>query len=609
MILGIVLATLLIAGLLLNGLRLRGRLASLASLPAGAPPEEDAFRVILAEGVTLDDETRHAATAYAVAEDLDILDLVPGNLSVTAARDLAGYVAPPDAAGPGNRLGPGLALVVRSSVLDRAEITDPGTPASVDLIGLAQRVKNYSSERTGLVVAPGLRVATDDLSRRRARMRATGAIPPLALIINLVPYALLVGSFVHFPVLGAAALAVLLLQPYLIFAGTGLRPRGLHVAALLRPLNDAYVWARTAAGGWRSAAEERDAALRVEGREYYADELAQGVDRFFEPRRETCPWCGSGTLSQRVRSKDLVYRKPGTFVLDQCGDCGHTFQNPRLTPDGLNFYYRDFYDGLGTANTDKIFSGPGLEHRARAAMPEPFVTPKTWLDVGSGHAHFCATARKVWPDTVFDGLDQGAEIEDAARRGWIANAYRGSFPELGDEIQDRYDVISMHHYLEHTREPLAELDVVAKALPVGGHVLIELPDPEWGLAGLFGQYWMPWFQPQHLHMMPIGNLKEALAERGLVTVAEERTEVHQYNDFMAATFLFFSGLAPDRTMPWSAKRRTVLHRVRHGVVWTFGIPALLTAVLIDKAFTGIVARRTGTGNAYRVLACKEGSDG
>lgn len=60
----------------------------------------------------------------------------------------------------------------------------------------------------------------------------------------------------------------------------------------------------------------------------YQADLADGLDRFFEPRRETCPWCDSSRLKTRLRTKDLIQHKPGTFVLDRCEDCRHTFQNP-----------------------------------------------------------------------------------------------------------------------------------------------------------------------------------------------------------------------------------------------------------------------------------------
>lgn len=62
--------------------------------------------------------------------------------------------------------------------------------------------------------------------------------------------------------------------------------------------------------------DDQVAALRPT---YQAD-LAEGLDRFFEPRRETCPWCDSSRLRTRLRTKDLIQHKPGAFVLDQCED-------------------------------------------------------------------------------------------------------------------------------------------------------------------------------------------------------------------------------------------------------------------------------------------------
>lgn len=87
----------------------------------------------------------------------------------------------------------------------------------------------------------------------------------------------------------------------------------------------------------------------------YQAELRDGLYRFFEPRRTDCPWCGSGRLRQRLRTTDLLQHKPGTFTLDECGDCAHVFQNPRLTGAGLEFYYRDFYDGLGEQRLGGVF--------------------------------------------------------------------------------------------------------------------------------------------------------------------------------------------------------------------------------------------------------------
>lgn len=340
-------------------------------------------------------------------------------------------------------------------------------------------------------------------------------------------------------------------------------------------------------------------------RPYYQAELAAGVERFLEPRRDTCPWCGSTDLSARLRSSEMVQRKPGLFTLEQCDACSHIFQNPRLTPAGLNFYYRDYYDGLGRELTEKAFDAAGCSYRGRVDMLKPFTTPRAWLDVGAGYGHFCRLAREVWPDSAFDGLDQSAGIEEAQRRGWIDHGYRGEFVALAGELTGRYDVVSMHHYLEHTREPFDELDAAAKVLQAGSYLLIELPDPESSLGYVFGRWWMPWLQPQHQHMMPLGNLLQALADRGFSAVAIERGAAHQGGDLFFAMALALIAAAPDPRLPWLTTEPTRWRRLRHTTVWAVGRPLLVIAHLLDKLF-GQLVRRTGGGNAYRVLARKDG---
>jgi SAM-dependent methyltransferase len=474
------------------------------------------------------------------------------------------------------------------------------------VIASLRRIRPYTRSRgASIATAPGLNSPGDDLGQRAARLSSNGVIVPIHLALDAIPYILTAAALLTGWEWGLIATAAYCLQPYLIFAGTTIRPRGLHATALLRPLHAPYVLVRTAAGRGRSAAElERDAELAAAA-PFYSAALAEGTERFLEDRRPDCPWCGYGNLSVAVRSPDLVLGKPGTFTLERCGGCGHVFQNPRLSPEGLGFYYRDVYDGFGAADAEDVFASGMASYLGRVRMIEPFTTPKAWLDVGAGHGHFCAVASEHWPSTVFDGLDQGAGIVDAEKRGWIDTAHRGEFRDLADGLAGRYDVISMHHYLEHTRDPLAELDTAAWVLPPGGYLLIELPDPQWPLARLFGRYWMPWFQPQHLNMMPLGNLIVALAGRGLRPVAIERGLAHQENDFAIAWALMLMRIAPFRTSPWSAARPTMATRAWRSAVWMAGVPVLLAGALLDRTACRALARACDRGNAYRVLARRE----
>ena len=340
----------------------------------------------------------------------------------------------------------------------------------------------------------------------------------------------------------------------------------------------------------------------AERRPSYQADLADGTAPFFEPRRDTCPWCCSADLGVRLRTRDLLQRKPGAFTLDRCRGCGHVFQNPRLNRRGLEFYYRDFYDGLGAQRTGSMFRNRSGTYRRRAAVPRAFATPRTWLDVGTGHGHFCEHAREAWPETTFDGLDLSAGVEVAADEGRIARAYRGQFVDLAPDLAGRYDLVSMFHYLEHSTEPWAELAAARTVLRAGGYLLIEVPDPRSWLARVLGRWWLPWLQPQHLHLMPAANLRARLAGLGFTVLLEE--DAHDPVELLAAAWMALDNAAPPEDSPWLARPPGPARRAARTAVIVAGVPLLVTAALADRLLAPI-ARRTGDANAYRLLARRD----
>ncbi len=301
---------------------------------------------------------------------------------------------------------------------------------------------------------------------------------------------------------------------------------------------------------------------------------------------------------------DLFQGKAGTFHLDRCRACAHVFQNPRLSLAGLDHYYRDFYDGLALEHTETMFTLAGASYRGRAGMLRGVAEPKRWLDVGTGHGYFCLVAQEMWPDTRFDGLDLTPNVVEAERRGWVERGFHGLFPDLADELTGRYDVVSMHHYLEHTREPGAELDAAVTVLEEGGHLLVEVPAPESTLARRLGWLWGPWLQPQHQHFVPAANLVAALRRRGLRVLAVERGSVHQPVDLGYAVMLLANRLAPAAPAPWTS-RPSVARRLARASVHAALLPLAGVAVAADQALVPVVRRRPELSNAYRVLARKE----
>jgi SAM-dependent methyltransferase len=586
------------AGVVLNGMRLRDRLSGLRRVRPADPRRPDEGRALVrAPGVELPAQVRAAALGHALRTGAEVLDLVPHDLPVERAMDLARSVDArryaDDMAGLGR--GAGHATLVTADVLERARVA-PGGYEAGEYAATTVRLKQYAKV-AGLAVVPG---PAGDPGCRRAWLNGLGLAPGLMAAGALASWALVLAGVVVAPVAGLVGLVIYSCVPYIVCAGGPLRPRDLHRAALLRMADVPLSWWRT----WRAPRDawERRRADQVEAaRAYYREELAQGVERFLEPRRPDCPWCGSTDLSVHVRSRDIIQLKPGRFTLERCADCGHVFQNPRLTLDGLDFYYRDVYDGLGAEQAERVFSDQAGWYRARAETVRAVALPRTWLDVGTGHAHFCRTAATVLPATTFDGLDFSDGVDEAARRGWIREGFHGLFPELIDRLEGRYEVISMHHYLEHTRDPFAELDAAMKVLGPGGLLLIELPDPESFFGRLLRGWWIPWLPPQHQHMIPIENLKNALTARGMEIVAEERRGAQQGPDLPGAALVGLNILGPDPARPWAPGSPTLFGRVRRMVALTLLGPVLLAAFAGQAAIRPFLRSHS---NAYRVLARK-----
>ncbi|MCX4718410.1 methyltransferase domain-containing protein [Streptomyces virginiae] len=607
-------SVLLLAALGAGTVRARRRLRAVPVLPPTPPaaagvPRAAGWRLLTARGVEPDPATFLAACAYAEGEGLRVLDLLPADLPAERALGLLRLVDPAryrqDRLAAGR--GAGFAVLATEEVLARAGVAPGGPrPDPAELLALTRRLKEYAADATGLAIAPGLScggLGEAAGPARAAELRAQGLPPGALAAAQLGGLALLAGVAVRQGRWGAAAAGLYWLQPSLVLGGrrSPLRPAGLGRATAARPLRSLGAGLRTAAAAGRDTPS--DGAVEAARAAAYREDLAAGIDRFLEPRRADCPWCGSDRLTVQVRVPDLLQGKPGRFTLERCEECRHVFQNPRLSLEGLEFYYRDFYDGRGGEGTGVVFGTQGAAYRGRAEMLLPHADPASWLDVGTGHGHFCNAARAVWPRTRFDGLDMGDGVREAERRGWVETGYLGQFPEFASKLAGQYEVVSMYHYLEHTREPLAELDAAATVLAPGGFLAIELPDPQSRMARFVGPLWLPWFQPQHQHLMPAANLREALADRGFTVVAEEHGPAHQGNDFFGAVALAATRLSPDPDRPWgpgpTPRARLLAHVVR-----VVALPCFAAAVALDTVRSA-VARRTDGGNAYRMLARKD----
>jgi SAM-dependent methyltransferase len=225
--------------------------------------------------------------------------------------------------------------------------------------------------------------------------------------------------------------------------------------------------------------------------------------------------------------------------------------------------------------------------------------PRRWLDVGTASAHFCEAAAELFPATVFDGLDMSDGVLSGQRAGRIVTAHQGQFPDLSAQLAGRYDQVSMFHYLEHTRDPLADLDAAVTVLADDGWLLIEQPDPQARSARIFGSWWPGWNQPEHLNMVTLPNLTKALEERGFEIVEVVHRDAHIPLEAFIVLATVLSWIAPGDSMPWRSPEPPSWARTRRLVGKVLVAPLVPVALFIDHV---VLPRMLHSYHAYRVIA-------
>jgi SAM-dependent methyltransferase len=587
---------------LLEALRLRARLGALAVLEPDAQhdaPPTTTRCLIAAKGIGIDPQVRAAANAYADAEGLDVVDLIASDLPVLDAIRLADIVDLPTYRR--NRVArgysAGYALVVSPELADRTPPVGPDAD-HISLVRAARSLKRLAPDRTDFLVVPGLTkdgatatqdewlllwAAIGDKTKISLRLRATLLVAALA-------------GLYFSPIAAAVAIGIFHAQLLIAFAGLKWRPRRLLATFVFRTPIEAWMLTKTLSQARRSPQPPPEMVERLR-----AAYRQMATDRpLFDERRIECPLCGSGLLQVWLRTTDLLQGKPGRFTLERCESCGHIFQNPRLSLPGLSFYYGDFYDGLGEEELDRMFSSDTGPYMQRARAVEGLIEPQRWLDVGTGHGHFCCAAKAAWPGTRFDGLDIGASVDEAARIGWLQSSYRGFLPDLSSDLAGLYDVVSLFHCLEHTPDPRADVAAAREVLAPGGCLVVEVPNPECPMGRWLGRFWVPWLQPQHLNLFSIGNLQELLRQQGFEPVRVMSTEVHVGMDLIGAAAMFTRWLAPPSNVPWRPKP-TWLTRVRSFAVMTAAFPAIIGVWIVDATVVTPLSRGR-LSNAYRIVA-------
>jgi len=239
--------------------------------------------------------------------------------------------------------------------------------------------------------------------------------------------------------------------------------------------------------------------------------------------RVACLMCGSQESAPFITAEDDLTGRPGRFTFVRCASCGLVYQTPRLTPAHVRPYYETDY----IAHQAPARWGPlaplfawamGSLDRSKVRLTRRYIhldRRAAVLDVGCGAGTYLASLHAAAGCAV-----AGVDFVDLSARPHMAvvEFHHGPFAdqEVGD---DRFDLVTMWHFLEHDYDPMASLAHARRALKPGGLLLIEVPRLDSLSFRMFADRWPGLQAPQHTAVFDRSALL-SLVERAHFEVVE-----------------------------------------------------------------------------------------
>jgi 2-polyprenyl-3-methyl-5-hydroxy-6-metoxy-1,4-benzoquinol methylase len=228
-----------------------------------------------------------------------------------------------------------------------------------------------------------------------------------------------------------------------------------------------------------------------------------------------------------LRATDHREGLGGPFAILQCAACGHGVTDP--VPDDLAAWYPTTYpqhgdrDGLTgrivaaavrhTAHTRRC--SPAIERVVPdAALGGPIDARARVLDVGAGSGAFVRALRDVGVDA--HGVEPSVNAVAAAHNAGCDTVVLGTLEDAALPY-DCWDLIRIHHALEHVPDPIATLCTARASLSASGRMVVVVPNFDGLGRRLFGASWDGLELPRHLHHFTRSSLAWAIGRAALTS--------------------------------------------------------------------------------------------
>ena len=220
---------------------------------------------------------------------------------------------------------------------------------------------------------------------------------------------------------------------------------------------------------------------------------------------QNCPACGSSKYIKVFNAEDyLVSGK--SFEIIQCNNCSLRFTSPIPESTEIENYYQSgnyiSHTGIGNSIINKIYRIiQYFTLRSKKKNVTKFSLKKqgSILDIGCGTGKFLKILKQSGWEI------NGVEINDSARKLAFNNTGSIIFDQTEFiDSQQKYDVITLWHSLEHIYDLKKYLNKISKSINVSGILMIALPNYQSLDAKYYKQDWAAYDVPRHLYHFSSG---------------------------------------------------------------------------------------------------------
>jgi 2-polyprenyl-3-methyl-5-hydroxy-6-metoxy-1,4-benzoquinol methylase len=233
-----------------------------------------------------------------------------------------------------------------------------------------------------------------------------------------------------------------------------------------------------------------------------------------------------------LKIEDNILRN--SYSLATCGKCNFKFTYPRPNIDFLIDYYNSissvrFYK---FSNERCIKDSKGIYSDIKKYKPEA----KTVLEIGGSTGYYLNGLKLRGYDVI--GSELSADAVKLAKEWYNIKMYEAEFPPTSYE--GSFDVIIIHHVIEHVIDPINFIAVAKKYLSKNGIIIIETPNVNSIGIKMFGRHYPVFCPPGHLNYFSITTIKELLGNGSVAKLITTSNSGQSLYNFANATLSLLS---------------------------------------------------------------------